>query len=364
MAYAANAFNEKFNVNVKFTFKDVAPMSSPGRLIQDGGTTRVGDIVDVAHDTLGNLVIAGVLMENLVNAERIKTDFMDSAEAAVTVESKIYGFPVGILTTALFYNKDLFPQQPKSFEEILTFSESFNDKKKNKYALVWDIQNYYESRMFVSLYGGYEFGNNGTNSKDIGIASENAQKGLTALKNVYNSLKFNPSDMRNPQVRRGLFSEGNIAALIDGPWATKQYLDMGINVGITPMPTYDGKHPRTFATVSTIVVPVYTQYPMAAQLFAKFLTSDTMLKKRFEMTTYLPPISSVLKELKVNADPITKAFIEQVNYADAMPSIPEMGFIWSPMASAINSLIVNDKSAEEVSKQALTIINEQISLQE
>ena len=93
---------------------------------------------------------------------------------------------------------------------------------------LWDIQNYYESRMFVTLYGAYEFGNNGTDAKDIGIDSEEAQKGLEAMKSLRVANSSNPIDMRNPQVRRGLFGEGKVGAIIDGPWAIQGYKEKGI----------------------------------------------------------------------------------------------------------------------------------------
>lgn len=364
MEYASKAFNEEYGYKVDFKFRGLSPMDTAGRLIQDGGTTRVADVAEIEHDTLGSLVVAGGVMENLVNADDVNSQFLPSAQAAAFSQGLTYGFPVSIATTALFYNKDLMPIAPKTMEEIMKFAEKFNDKQQNKYAFVWDIQNYYESRMFLSMYGGYEFGKNGTDAKDIGIATPEAQKGLAALKDVQKSQGFNPFDMRNPQVRRGLFTEGKVAAMVDGPWAIQQHKDNGINLGVIPMPTYDGQQPRTFSTVRLAVVSAYTEYPMAAQLFAEYLTTETMLKKRFEMTQLIPPMESVLEEVAQTASDEHKAIIKQATFADAMPSIPEMGFIWSPMASAITALVVNDQTPEAVTNQALSIIKEQIELQE
>jgi arabinogalactan oligomer/maltooligosaccharide transport system substrate-binding protein len=170
--------------------------------------------------------------------------------------------------------------------------------------------------------------------------------------------------MRNPQVRRGLFNEGKVAAIIDGPWAIKGYQDSGINFGVVPMPTLEGQQPRTFATVRLAVVSSYTQYPMAAQLFADYLSSEKMLRKRYAMTKAIPPIKSVMDEIIVDTDEATSAIILQGFSSDAMPSLPEMGFIWSPMASAITDLWVNDKSPKVVLDRAMSIIKEQIELQE
>ena len=364
MEYAADSFNKEFGYDVDFSFRGLAPIDSASRLIQDGGSARVADVAEIEHDLLGRLVVAGGAMENLVSAERIDSTFMQNAISASKSEGVSYGFPVSFATTALFYNKDLLPKAPESFEEIIEFSKSFNNKQEHKYALLWDIQNYYESRMFVTLYGAYEFGNNGTDAKDIGIDSEEAQKGLEAMKSLRIANSSNPIDMRNPQVRRGLFGEGKVGAIIDGPWAIQGYKDSGVNFGVVPMPKLEGQQPRTFSTVRLAVVSSYTEYPRAAQMFADYLSTEAMLKKRYQMTQSIPPVQAVMEEIIVNADEATYAIITQGFYSDAMPSLPEMGFIWSPMASAITDLWVNDKSPKAVLDRARSIITEQIELQE
>ncbi|NOI64668.1 maltose ABC transporter substrate-binding protein [Vibrio sp. 99-8-1] len=364
MEYAADEFNKDYNYAIDFSFRGIAPIDAASRLIQDGGSARVADVAEIEHDLLGKLVVAGGVMENLVSADKVDKLFMQNAATAAKAENSSYGFPVSFATTVLFYNKDLLTSAPNTFEEIVEFAKAFNNKKENKYALLWDIQNYYESRMFLTQFGAYEFGNNGTDANDIGIASVEAQMGLTVMKKLRVANNSNPMDMRNPQVRRGLFSEGKVAAIIDGPWAIQGYQESGINFGVVPMPTLGGQKLRTFSTVRLAVVSSYTEYPRAAQLFSDYLSSNKMLKKRYEMTNAIPPMTSVLEEITSNVSEATQAIIAQGYYSDAMPSIPEMGYIWSPMASAITDLWVNDKPSKVVLERALSIIEEQIELQE
>ncbi len=267
-------------------------------------------------------------------------------------------------TLALFYNKDLLPKAPTTFEEIMEFGKGFNNAKENKYALLWDIQNYYESRMFLTLYGAYEFGKGGTDAKDLGIDSSLAQQGMSAMKTLKAANNSNPVDMRNPQVRRGLFGEGKVAAIIDGPWAIQGYDNSGVNYGVVPIPTFEGKQPRTFSTVRLAVVSSYSEYPKAAQLFANYLSSEKMLMKRYQMTKSIPPVQSLMEKIIVNADEATYAIIAQGFHSDAMPSIPEMGYLWSPMASAITAMWVNDQTPKQVLDHAKAIIEEQIAFQE
>ncbi|MGC7893487.1 maltose ABC transporter substrate-binding protein [Vibrio anguillarum] len=364
MKYAADQFNQDFGYKVKFTFRGLAPIDAASRMIQDGGSARVADVAEIEHDLLGRLVVAGGAMENLVSADRMKRNFMPNAVSAMQYDGNSYGFPVSYATLALFYNKDLLPEAPKTFEALIRYGETFNNAKENKYALLWDVQNYYESRMFLTLYGAYEFGNKGTDAKDLGINSELAQKGLLAMKTLQAANSSNPIDMRNPQVRRGLFSEGKVAAIIDGPWAIQGYAASGVNYGVMPIPTLEGQQLRTFSTVRLAVVSTYSEYPKAAQLFADYIASDKMLMKRYEMTKSIPPVQSLMEEIIVDADEATYAIIAQGFYSDAMPSIPEMGYLWSPMASAITAMWVNGKEPKSVLDHARAIIEEQIAFQE
>ncbi|HCB7311420.1 TPA: extracellular solute-binding protein, partial [Escherichia coli] len=171
-------------------------------------------------------------------------------------------------------------------------------------------------------------------------------------------------DMGNPQVLRGLFNEGKVAAVIDGPWSIQGYIDSGINFGVTRIPTLDGHQPRTFSTVRLAVVSSFTEYPHAAELFADYLTTDKMLMKRYEMTNLIPPIDSLMNKISQTGSEAIKAIIAQANYSDAMPSIPEMSYLWSPMTNAILATWVENKTPDEVLNHAQTIIEEQLSLQE
>ena len=86
--------------------------------------------------------------------------------------------------------------------------------------------------------------------------------------------------------------------------------------------------------------------------------------KRYEMTNLIPPIDSLMNKISQTGSEAIKAIIAQANYSDAMPSIPEMSYLWSPMTNAILATWVENKTPGEVLNHAHTIIEEQLSLQE
>lgn len=100
------------------------------------------------------------------------------AVAAASYNNKLFGYPIKVMTYAMFYNKDLISEPPKTMEEVIEFGRSFNDPESNKYAFMFDVPFFYYSYPFIGSTGGYIFGSGGTDSADIGLNNEGAVKGM------------------------------------------------------------------------------------------------------------------------------------------------------------------------------------------
>lgn len=361
----AKKFTEKYkDYNLKIVHEPIGILDSFRLLVQDGGTIEVGDIVTMTHDVLGKAIVSGVIMENLVSTEDLKNNFLPSSVSASTdVNGTIYGFPYAFETLLMYYNKDLIAK-PNTFEEIIDFSKSFNNPEEYQFALAWGIADFYQTRAFLGMYGGYEFGNNGTNPQDIGIANEEFKKGMEKLLTLKKASVENTADVANSQIAEGLFLEELVATTISGPWARKRLLeDSGLNIGVTALPTFDGKNLTPFSTVKMLAVSSFTKYPKAAQLFAQFMSSEEMLLERFRLTGQAPVHKNLLNNPEVQADQFVAELIKQEKSATPMPSIAEMGYIWEPMNAAISEIWNNNKNINEVLNNTKKVIEEQINIQ-
>ncbi|MGR5437027.1 extracellular solute-binding protein [Vibrio owensii] len=336
--YAAKKFEDKYNVGVEV--KEVALMGSVDQMIQDAGSTRVGDVFEFPNNMVGAGVESGILMENLVSADRIKNEFIDSAVNSVTYsDGKIYGFPTSINSALMFYNKDLLPNGVESFEELIEKNQELNltNVSNNEYAFLWNINDYYFSRMFLTMYGAYEFGNENTDPDDVGIVGDEAVKGLEAMLELKDLSVRNSNDATNAQVRQGLFSDGKVAALISGPWAYDTLKKSGVDIGISPIPTFKGKQLTTFSGFEAYGVSTFTKYPKAAQLFAAYITSEEFDSYRLSMANRLTPTKMFME--KVSADKSNEyvsALATQSVHTVPMPFILEMSFLWAPLSGAIS----------------------------
>ena len=328
-------------------------------MIQDGPAGTAADVFAAPHDQIGDLVQSGLIMENLLSADRVNNDFLPAARVGVTNGGKVYGFPMAIETYALYYNKDILTEAPKTFEELIKFGETFTDKSQNKFGIFWDIPNFYYAHMFMAMDGGYVFGKDGKDANDIGLDNEGAIKGINEM------LLLKPISVENAgdvsyDAMTGLFAEGKVAAIINGPWGLEGAEKSGINFDVAPIPTFDGKHPASFSGIRTLLVNSYTKYPKAAQLFAEFATSDEMLIERFKMTNQLPPVKALIDAPEIVNHKYTKAFLKQAQYAVPMPAIPEMGLIWEPAGAAVTDIWNEKVTTEEGLKNMTKIIKEQM----
>lgn len=357
--YVAQEFEKKYGVKVKY--EAVGAVDAEERLAQDGPAGIGADLFVAPHDHTGSIVAAGIAQENNNAADRVKNDFMQAAVDGVSFQGTVYGYPIAIETYGLFYNKDVFPEAPKTYDEIIEKAKEFNDPNNNQYAFMWDIANAYYSHSFIAGGGGYIFGQGGTDKNDVGIDSEGAIAGAKSMLKLREILPVNTQDATT-QIMEGLFDEGKIGAMIDGPWAVKGRMDAGLNFGIAPLPKlFDGKQQSSFSGIRALFVSAYTKYPKAAKLFAEFAISDEMLLKRFEITKQIPPVKALMEADEIKNDPYVAPFLEQAQYAVPMPSIPQMGYVWEPYGQAFAAMWNDGVSPEEALKNAAQVVRDSIA---
>lgn len=359
MEYAAEKFAAKYGVEVQY--EEVNMTDALTKLAQDGPSGVGADLFVFPHDGLGEGINAGLIMENLVSGDAVKANFMDAAVVAATREDKIMAWPLAIETYALFYNKDVLPKGPETFEELIKFGKDFTNKKTNNYGIFWEVGNAYFGHAFLAMDGGYVFGTGGTDSSDIGIANKGAVNGLENL------LKLKPISVDKSgdvtyATMMGLFQEGKAATMINGPWAIGDLKKAGTNYGIVPLPTFEGNNLNSFSGVRLAGVSTYSKYPKAAQLFAQFITSDEMLLERYKITGQIPPVKSLLDAPEIAGNDDVRPFLEQAQFATPMPAIPEMKYFWDPVGAALAEAWDGKASAKEALETAKETMEEAIKL--
>lgn len=324
----------KVNKNVRIVYEPVAATDARAKIELDGPAGVGADIFVTPHDHIGALVQGGHVLP-VDDADAYLADFEDMAKMGASYEGVVYGYPLGAETYGLFYNKALIPEAPKTWDEVIEFAKKFNNKAEGKYALVWPVADGYYGYMFMESFGAPLFGPNGDDRKQHNLNSPAAIKGLTYFQNLRKQILDVPATDASGDFCNAEFIEGKAAMIITGPWKITDFKKNGINFGIATLPAFPGTdHPaNSFAGVRLAFVSAYSDYPDEAKSFAKFITSKTMLEKRFKITDQIPP----RKDIDTN-NPLSNGIKNQLKYAKAMPTIPQLGTYWSAMGSAYSGI--------------------------
>ncbi|MEK0312790.1 sugar ABC transporter substrate-binding protein [Cohnella sp. 56] len=344
---AAKTFKEKYNIDVKV--EDVGPDKSIEKMITDGPAGVGADVFSAVHDRLGSAVQAGIILPNDLHEEETKANNSEKSVDAFTMDGTLYGYPMSVETTAVFYNKDLVPngEMPKTWDDVIKFAKTFNDVKANKYAYMWELGNGYWSWGFFGGYGAYVFGNGGTDESDIGI---NKPEGVEAAK-FFQSLKeilpIKAADVK-ADIKTSLFGEGKLAMNVSGPWQTEEFKKSVKNLGVAEYPTLpNGKPMMPFSGVKGFLVNANTKYPIASKMFAELISSEEFQAQNFELFGSLPANKNVAASDKVTSDPFASVFLKQFDSSTPMPKVAGMNAFWSTHEAALSSLWNDQADAQK-----------------
>lgn len=324
----------KINKAVKITYENVESTDARSKIELDGPAGVGADIFVAPHDHIGALVQGGHVLP-VDDAAAYMDNFLDMAKKGAAYNGVVYGYPMGAETYALFYNKDLVKTAPKTWDEVIAFAKTFNNKAENKYALVWPVSDGYYGYMFMESFGAPLFGPNGDDRKQHNLNSPAAIKGLTYFQNLRSQILDIPAADASGDFCNAEFTERKAAMIIVGPWKTNDFKNAGINFGITTLPAFPGtNHPaNSFSGVRLAFVSSYSEFPEEAKEFAKFITSKEMLERRFELTDQIPP----RKDIKTDNE-YSNGIKAQLEYASPMPTIPQLGTYWNSMGSAYSGI--------------------------
>lgn len=347
ITFAARQY-KKVDPSVKITYEPVGSTDSRAKIELDGPAGVGADVFVAPHDHIGALVEGGHVLP-VDDADTYLANFEDVAKIGASYGGAVYGYPLGAETYALFYNKSLVKEAPKTWDEVISFAKTYNNKAEGKYALVWPVGDGYYGYMFMASFDAPLFGPNGDDRKQHNLNSPNAIKGLTFFQSLRKQILDVPASDVSGDFCNAQFSEGKAAMIITGPWKITDFKKSGVDFGITTIPAFPGSdHPgKTFSGVRLAFVSSYSENPEQAKAFAKFITSKEMLEKRYEMTDQIPP----RKDINATGE-LSKGIKAQLAYASPMPTIPQLGTYWSSMNSAYSGIWDGDDVRKDLNAAA------------
>lgn len=361
MEEAAKAFEKETGTKVDIKTGDA--LGGLDKLSLDNQSGKAPDVMMAPYDRVGGLGNDGQLAEVTLNKDS-KTD--KTTESLVTNGGKVYGAPAVIETLVLYYNKDLLQEAPKTFGELEELAKDskydFAGEDGKNTAFLADWTNFYYAYGLLSGNGGYVFGKNGTDPKDVGLNNQGAIDGIEYAKTWYAKWPKGLQDTKGAaNFIQTQFQEGKTAAIIDGPWKASSLKEAKVNYGVATIPTLpNGKAYSAFGGGKAWVIPAGANNPEAAQKFVDFLTSTDQQKAFYDKTNEVPANTEAREYAVGKNDELTTAVVKQFENAQPMPNISEMSTVWDPAATMLFDAVSGKKSAKDAADDAVKLIKETI----
>lgn len=311
-------------------------------------------VVGIPNDQLADYVNAGLAAE-VPQELYTDSDFSDAAIQACYVDGKRYAAPLSVETTALFYNTELVSKVSSTWEELV-------EQAAQNGGVQFDATSIYYDLGFVRACGGYifQYKDGAYDTSDIGLANAGAVEAyefINALCNKYNLITADVT----ADIARSNFQNGKCAYYIGGPWDIDGFTSAQTPFAISEMPTFHG---QPFVTpVGTQVSFVSNNSDKQEQVwnFIQYLIENGALDL-YEAGDRIPARLADQELAEIQNNEYAQAFIAQINNGEPMPTVSEIGQLWSIHTNNIRSMWSGEQTAQQAADNMVSQLKEAIEL--
>lgn len=298
------------------------------------------DMYFFAHDKIGVYAEMDILVPitDIIPEEEL-TQYMDSTIEAATYKGDIYQLPIYYETLLFMYNRLYMDDSevPKTTEELYAYMEA--NTKGGHYGFVEQHSTPYYAAGWINGFGGYILNENG----EPGL---NNEKTIAAVEYHQKFVALMPGETEYATVNT-LFSEGMAHSTIAGPWLIPTVSELGMDVGVAPMPIIDesgmpiapymgvqGMHILKFAAED--------KRDALEQVLRVLMESEVGVE--LAKASGCAPANEACYELdEIKSDEIVMAMKETAENAVPMPNIPEMDVMWTVAGNFLTDVNMSGK---------------------
>lgn len=318
------------------------------------------DVFMMPHDQVGQMAQSGLLYPNTKYADEVKANNVDSAIEGATWDGELYGYPYGVESQILYYNKSTLSEDDVKSWATLT------EKGKIGANLGEAGANYVFGPLFMSndlyLYGETGEDPNGTNF--------NTEPGVEVLQWIADQ-KNNPGVIQSNAEALSNLESGVTDAFLSGPWSKNDVEKaLGENMAVAAYPTVDFGNGevqmKAFLGVKLFAVNQQTEAPLAAMALANYLSNESSQLVEFEKMGVIPSNKALQSNETVTNDAVAKAVMEmsQTTHSVVMPKIPEMVSFWPAMDAVLNDAYKGNIKPADYMTKLDTLVTETATISE
>lgn len=299
--YKINVLQIPFNDIYNKYRTDVAAGGGPDMFIAPndslGDDARAGLIADITELTKGKL--GGV--------SQLGIDGM-------SLDGKLYGVPESLKAVALWYNTSMLPTAPKTTDELKKLMEGGT-------AIGMNFGCYHMYGIY-SAFGGQIFDPSWKVIADQGTGVVDT---FTYMNDLYQIAKKN-SWAKNDSDGLAPFSEGKLAAIMNGNWAMGDYRKaLGDKLAVAPLPAGPGGPSKPMLGVDGFYINPNSTNQAAAIEVALYLSNAASQTVMMNEAGHVP----VRTDIKIT-DKLIQGLVDAFNVGTTIrPQVPQLGKYWS-----------------------------------
>jgi maltose-binding protein MalE len=312
------------------------------------------DVVFGPNDNMGVFVPGGFVlsMEKVYGKDYLVKKFDANALEASMYEGEIFMLPDrNGNELCLIYNKKLVPNAPKSMEELITITKKLQADKKVEYGIAFNTTEPFFTVPFLGAFNAFVLANPSSekNAKptldNVGFAKMFAYlKNLMDTKIAARGVDYGAAE--------GLFKEGKVAFLINGPWSFAGYVDAGMSIGISRIPSVYGVYPKSWTAVKGYTISANTKKLDIAKKFVDFMTSTEAQIKLVPAHNQIPTTPEAINSAAVKNNVLLSSQAEAVKFGIPMPIVPQMRACWDALKAVQADVFSNQLKAEDAPAKA------------
>ena len=345
--------------NIDIVYEKVGAVDARTKLELDGPAGLGGDVFIQPHDGMSESIISNILLPlGSEMGAMIEERMLEGAVGTVKKDGNYYGVPLATESIALFYNKTLLEENgfdvATTFEEVKAQGDVFNNAAENKFIMRFEAGNAYTMQFFLTANGYQLFGADHTDPNAINFDSEEAIAGLEYFKSMQEYLPVPYADLTTDTVEVE-FGKGTVPYVIVGPWAISEIKNTAdFEWGITTIPTINGVQPLTFSGNIIASISAYTQHPDEARQVLEYMISDEGLEILYKVRGAIPALQDPTVIDGLSDDAYVMGVLEQAQFSEPMPSIPEMASFWAPAETMYRSVWEGLATPQEAATKAMS----------
>jgi len=327
----ARQFEAEFGVAVDISMVDLQQIRT--QFLLSAGGADSADLAIIPHDNIGPMVENSTIME--VNLGNKAGNFLQSSIDAFFMDGKLWGMPLSVENIGFFYNTQLIPNPPETWQEALAITERLKREGRIDYLMAFPDHLYYMYPIF-DAFGASIFGRKPDGSLDgrnVLLAEPAFVQALEMITNLVRSGLIPPNfDYDEACV---LFESGRAPFIHQGPWALDRFRVSGVPYAVTKFPGLEpGKPGSPFFGVQGLIINNSSPRRLLAQTFAtEFLAREENMRALHNADQRPSAWRTIFEG---GGDKDAQGFNAAGPTAVPMPNVPQMGYVWEAVGNAIS----------------------------